>query len=129
MPVATYVAASITHFIASEVGNRTGTPCWLRPVATVRHRAPIATLNIVVVIYMTAKLGMAMKPRASTNEDTAGKPFGAVIAVGSAGVRSVVIVAVGAYGSRSDTNDNLSFHFRSGRRQTSSSNSGQGKTF
>jgi hypothetical protein len=79
-----YVAAPITHFIAFEVGNRTGTPRWLRSIATVRYWASITTLNIVVVIYVAAKLGVAVKPRTSTNEDTTDKPFGTVIAVRSA---------------------------------------------
>jgi hypothetical protein len=79
-----YVATPITHFIAFEVGNPTRTPGWIGSFATIRHRASIAALNIVVIIHMAAKLGMAVKPRASPDEDTAEKPFWTVIAVRSA---------------------------------------------
>ena len=101
----------------------------LGPVATVRHGASITMLDIVMVVYMTAKLGMASKPRASTNEDTVREPFRTVIAVGSAGIRSVVIVAVGAYRSSSDANDNLSLRLGSAHREAGSNNSSHSKTF
>jgi hypothetical protein len=42
-----------------------------------------------------------MKPRTSANEDAATKPFRAVIAVGSAVMGDVVIVAIRAIGSDS----------------------------
>ena len=65
-------------------------------IAIVRQRAFVTTVNIETVIYMAAKVCRAVKPRASTDEGTTDKPFRAVVAVGSTGVRSVVIVAIGA---------------------------------
>jgi hypothetical protein len=44
-------------------------------------------VNIETVIYMAVKVCTAVKPRASTDEDTTVKPFRAVVAVGSTGVR------------------------------------------
>jgi hypothetical protein len=67
---------------------------------------------------------MAMKPRANANEDAAGKPFGAIVAVGSTAIRSGIIIAIGAIGLRTNLHGNLSRCFRSGYHQEASSNSG-----
>jgi len=84
-------------------------------ISTVRYRASIATVNIEMVIYMTVKVSRAVKPRASTDEDTAGEPFRTVVAVGSTGERSEVVVAVRACGFGAEVDANLSLCFGSGR--------------
>jgi hypothetical protein len=68
-------------------------------------------VNIEAVIDMAAKPSRAVKPRAGTDEDAAGKPFRAVVAVGSTGIRSEVIVTVGArrFGSVIDAVLSLNF--------------------
>jgi hypothetical protein len=86
-------------------------------------------LDIVMVVHMTAKLAMAVKPWARTNENTRSKPFRTVITVGGAGIRGVVIVAIGAFGSSSDADNDLSLYLGSGRCEAGSNNSGQSKTF
>ena len=77
----------------------------------------------------TAKLAMAVKPWACTNENTRCEPFRTVIAVGGAGIRSVVIVAIGAFGSSSYADHDLSLNLGSARCEAGSNNSGQSKTF
>jgi hypothetical protein len=86
-------------------------------IATVRYRASITTVDIETVIYMAVKVIRAVKPRASTDEDTAGEPFRTVVAVGSTGVRSEVVVAVRACGFGTEVDVNLSLCFGSGRRE------------
>jgi hypothetical protein len=79
---------------------------------------------------MTAKVFRAVKPGAGTNEDTACKPFRAVVAVGSTGIRGVVIVSVRASGFGSDVDADLSLCPRSGRCEAHFSNGGsENKTF
>jgi hypothetical protein len=86
-------------------------------IATVRYRTSITTVDIEMVIYMAAKVIRAVKPGASADEDTAGEPFRTVVAVGSTGVRSEVVVAVRACGFGTEVDINLSLCFRSGRRE------------
>jgi hypothetical protein len=74
-------------------------------------------VDIETVIHMAAKVFIAVKPRASTDEDTAGEPFRTVVAVGSTGVRSEVVVAVWACGFGTEVDVNLSLCFGSGRRE------------
>src|SRR6267378_4403696 len=72
---------------------------------------------------MAVKVCRAVKPRASTDEDTTGKPFRAVVAGGSTGVRSVVVVAVRACWFGSDVDADLSLCFGSGGREANYGNS------
>jgi hypothetical protein len=122
-----YMAAPIAHFISLEVGNPFRTPRWIGSLATRGHRATIATLRVVVVIYMTMEVAMSTKPRASANEDTAGKPFRSVVAIGGAGIGIVVVVTVGTFRSDADSDDDLGFNFRSGRYEARSGNRCQSK--
>ena len=91
-----YVPASITHFISFELGNLIETLCRLRLIANFRRWAFIAMFGMKTVIYVAVEIGGAMKPRASANEDTPGKPFRAVVAVGGAGVGFKSVVAISA---------------------------------
>jgi len=53
--------------------------------------APVAVRMIAVVPVI---------PRSGTDEDAAGEPIRSVIAVGGAGVRRIVVIAIGADGGR-----------------------------
>jgi hypothetical protein len=97
-------------------------------IAAVRYRASIATVDIETVIYMAAKVIRAVKPRASADEDTAGEPFRTVVAVGSTGVRSEVVIAVRACGFGADVDANLSLCFGSGRREANDGDSGSSES-
>jgi hypothetical protein len=86
-------------------------------IATVRYRASIAMVNIEMVIHMAVKVSTAVKPWAGTDEGTAGEPFRTVVAVGSTGVRSEVVIAVRACGFGTKVDVNLGLCFGSGRRE------------
>ncbi len=76
------------------------------------------------VIYMASEVVRAMKPRAGANEDAARKPFRAVVAVGGAVVRGIVIVTVrtSRCGSDVHADADLSLCFGSGYREADHSN-------
>jgi hypothetical protein len=81
------------------------------------------------VIYVTPKVFVTMKPRANADEDPASKPFRAVVAVRSAGVRRDVIVTVRTHRGRSNANGDLSVHFRRCHGQENSSHRCQSEIF
>jgi hypothetical protein len=122
------MAAPITHLISPEVGNPAWALCRRGSFATIRHAASIAALRIETVVYVTVKIVTSVKPWARANEDASCKPFRAVIAVGSAGIRTVVVVTIRAVGSDADAYNNLSLHFGSGRGKAGSGKNSQGKT-
>ena len=67
-----------------------------------------------MIIHLAAEVIVAVKPWAGPDEDAVGEPVRAIVAVGSAGVGSVVVVAVGAIGGDSNVDAYLSPRFRSG---------------
>jgi hypothetical protein len=77
------VATSISHFIPFEVCNLIDTVFRFGSFATLGHWTLIAVIGMEIVVYMTLKVGRAMKPLASTDEDAALKPLRAVVAVGA----------------------------------------------
>jgi hypothetical protein len=117
------------HFISSEMVDLIEPIRLLTVITTVRYSAFKATLNIETAIYMTAKVCRAVKPGAGPKEDTTHKPFRAVVAIGSAGIRGIVIVPVRASGFGSDVDADLSLHFGSGHEVNSSNSSRENKTF
>jgi hypothetical protein len=64
-----------------------------------------------MVIYVPLKACRAMKPRASTNEDSTRKPFRDVIPVGGALVGLDVVVTVGTLRRNSNIDGYLSLCF------------------
>jgi hypothetical protein len=70
----------------------------VRAITMVWHRAAVPVMNIEMIVYVAAKVCRAVEPRTGTNEDAASEPLRAVVAVGSAVVRSEVIVAIRACG-------------------------------
>src|SRR5580704_3366615 len=77
--VLNYVAMSIPHFVALEVGI-IDTFCRLGFLAALRHWPAIAVVWMETIVYVTPELGGPMKPRASANEDARTKPFRTVVA-------------------------------------------------
>src|SRR5277367_5999546 len=94
-------------------------------LAALGHWALVAVLRMKVVVYMTAKVGGAVKPRASANKDTAGKPLGAVVTVGSAAIGGRVIVSVGTFRSCADFDANLGLCFGSAYGEAETGDGGQ----
>jgi hypothetical protein len=121
-----HVAASITHFIPFEVGNLIDGLRRLRFISRVWCRAFIAVVGMKMVVDVALEVVRAMEPWASTNEDTARKPFRTVIPVWSTTVRSSVIVTVRAVGGGSNVycNADLGLYFGSADHQANSGNSG-----
>ena len=91
------VAASITLFVCFEVGDLIETLSRLGLIAAVWLWTGIAVLRVETVIHVAAEAFRAMKPWARANEDAAGKPFRAVVAIRGAVVRRDVVVAIGAF--------------------------------
>src|ERR1700735_5200212 len=89
-----YMPAAITHFIPFEVLDLIKMLPGFWPIANLRHRALVPMVWMEAVIYVTPKVFVTMKPRTNADEDTASKPFRAVVAVRSTRVRRDVIVSV-----------------------------------
>jgi hypothetical protein len=120
-----YVAASVTHFIAFEVFDsidRVG-----RSLASGRQRPPVSVLRMKASVHVTAKVFRSVKPWTDANENAAGEPLRAVVAIGSAIIRRYIIVAVRALWRSSDLDAYLSLCFRSGHCETHCNNNGQCK--
>lgn len=122
---AAHVAATIADFVSVEVINPTDRMSRVRVVAGVWHRTVVAMVRVEVVIHVAMEVVGTVEPRASTDEDAAGEPFGTVVAVGRTAIRSGVIVAVRAVrgGSDVDADTDLSFCLGSSRCKAESSNS------
>ena len=82
-----------------------------------------------MVIYMALEVFRAVIPRASANEHATRKPFRAIVTVWSTTIRSVVIVTVRAFRSRSNVDIDLSLHFRNSHREADSSQRNYRKKF
>ena len=77
--------------------------------AVSRIGAVIAVVRIIGVVYVTVEAVVAMEPGTCSDEDATGEPFRTIVAVGSAVVRSVVIVAIRAGWCYADANGDLGF--------------------
>ena len=73
----------------------------------------VAMVGVEVIVYVAAELGAAMKPWAGTDEDAAGEPLRAVVAVRSAAIGRRFVISIGADRGWSDVDADLSFGFRS----------------
>src|ERR1700722_8006749 len=129
-----YVTAPIAHFTSFEVLNFIETLGRFSMFSDLRHWTFVAMVRMEPVIDVATEVGRAMEPRASANENTTGKPFRAVVAVGSTGIRRNVIVSVRADRSHSNFDGDLSIQFgcrhrECGRRHEDSGNSSERKTF
>jgi len=123
------VADPVSHFISSEVVDMVDTLRRVRAIAMIWQRSAISVMNIEMVVHVTAKVSRAVKPRAGTNEDAACKPLRAVVAVGSAVIRSEVIVAIRACGLVIEPVIGYFVCVGSRRDEHSGNRSGQSKTF
>jgi hypothetical protein len=72
------------------------------------HRAVVAGVDVEVVVDVAAEVLRAVEPGAGPDEDAAGEPLRTVVAMRSAGVGRVIVIAVGAHGGRSDAYGDLS---------------------
>jgi hypothetical protein len=123
--LASNMAAPVPHLISFKVGNVIETVGWLRLLSPFWHSTRIAVIRMETIVNMSPEVIGAMKPRASANENAAGKPFWAIIAVRSTSIGRHVVVTVGTVGSRSDLNSDLSLYFRGHNRQADHGNRNQ----
>jgi hypothetical protein len=88
-------------------------------------------VRMIMIVDVALEVVGAMKPWASADEDTARKPFRAVVAIGSAAIGRSVVVTVGAVrsGSNVDADADLGFHSGSGHHEANSRKSGYRKAF
>jgi hypothetical protein len=56
----------------------------------------VAVMWIVVVIYVAVEIVLAVEPWAGSDENAATEPLGAIVAIGGALIRRIIVVAVGA---------------------------------
>jgi hypothetical protein len=124
-----YMPAAITHLIPFEVLNFIETLPGLRPIANLGHGAFVPMVWMEAVIYVTPKVFVTVKPRTNADEDPTSKPFRAVVAVRSTGVRRDVIVTVRTHRGRSNADGDLRVHFRSRHGQENSSHRSQSEIF
>ena len=89
----------------------------IRSFTAMRHRSPIAVVGMKMGVDVATELVRTVEPRAGSDEDAINKPFGTIVAGGSTGIRSDVIVPVGTIRRRADFDGNLSFRHRSSKRQ------------
>jgi hypothetical protein len=64
-------------------------------------------MGVKAVVYVTGKAMRAVKPRTSSNEQSADKPVWAIVAVWGTVIRSIVEVTIGASRGHSDVNGDL----------------------
>jgi len=83
------VSATVTAIEAAAVAATT--------VTTISAAAVVSTATVAISAAVVA-MSVTMKPRSGADEDTACEPVRGVVAVGSAGVRIVIVVAIGANG-------------------------------
>ena len=114
--LAAYVASAVTTFVALEVfGVTVPALAWL--FAGVRVLAVVAVVGVVSVVNVAVEVCRAVEPRASSDEDSAGEPLRAVVAVGGAAVGRGFVVAVGACGSDADAYTDLGLGLGRGRNE------------
>jgi hypothetical protein len=107
------VAAAITHFVPVKVRG-IDTPGWFRPFTDPWHGSTVAVFRMEMVIDISMKVFVAVKPWAHADEYSVVKPFRTVIAGGRTGVWSYVVITIRTSGRHTDTDTNLSLRCRGG---------------
>jgi hypothetical protein len=108
------MAAPVPHFISSEM---LAIDMSVRSLSHARKRAPVAMIRTETVIDVAPEMGMAVKPRASSDEYAVVKPFRTVIAVRSTAVRREVVVAIWTGGSDANEHAHPCLSFGGGGRE------------
>jgi len=96
------VAVSVAPIISSEALAAFVPIAFVKSIAAVRIRAPVAIAPVVTPINVSPEMLATVVPGSGAEEDAIGEPLRAVVAVGSTFVRSVIEVSVRADGSRTD---------------------------
>jgi hypothetical protein len=99
-----YVTLWIVGFVTVEVVEGLGT--------ALGHWACVSVSRIVTIVDVAVEAAVAVVPGTGTDEDSAGEPVGAIVAVRGTRVWGVVKVAVGADGCGSNADGDLSRCYR-----------------
>ena len=91
--------------------------------------AMIPVVRIEMVIHMSVEAAWTVKPLTRSDENTSLKPFRPVVPVRSAGIRSVVEIAIGTDGCCTNGDGDLGFCRRSGEKRKPNDNSEDCKIF
>ena len=105
-------AAAVAHFVSIEVLDFVQALAYLGLVAGAWCGAFVPMVLVEVIVDMAMEALRAMEPGTGADECAFDEPFRAVVAIRGARVRSVVEVAVGAFGGGADFNSNLSCRFQ-----------------
>jgi hypothetical protein len=76
------VAVPIAHFISLKVSNMICAIANCGLFTALRKRASVTTLCVVLIVHVTTKMAITVKPGAGASEYTTNEPLRAVIAVG-----------------------------------------------
>jgi hypothetical protein len=94
-----------------------------RMLPTLGKGAMITMMTIKVVIHMAVEIARAVEPGACANENTAAKPLGTIVPIGSTIIWWIVIITIRTYRSYADTYANLGLNVRCTCNATQPSNS------
>jgi hypothetical protein len=94
-----YMTLSIASLVAVKVVELLLSTTW--------QRSTVSVVRIKAVVNVAIKAAWTVKPGTCSEEYPADKPIGAVVSIGSAVIRLVVEVPIGAHGSHSDIDSNL----------------------
>lgn len=111
---------AVVHLMTAEFAVGMASPVIVLPViavAAMGEGAAIAVAGIVIAIDGTVPIARPMVPGSSADEDAAVEPCGSVVAPGSAVVRRVREIAVGANRGGTDLYGDLRLGARRGREQ------------
>jgi len=115
--MAIVVAKFTAVFAAVEISLP---PAMMAPVSVLTANGEstvVAEARVVGTVDVAAEANRTVEPGARSEEDSAGKPCGAVVAEGGASIGGVVVVPVGACGLDADVYGDLYFGFESGGRE------------
>jgi hypothetical protein len=108
--------ASIPHFVSLEVRSIDAFGR-LRFLAPLWHWALIAVIGMETIVDVAPEVVTTMKPRTNANENAIVKPLWTVVASGSTGIRSNVIVTIWTIRGYADFDADLSLCFGRGSRE------------
>ena len=98
---AAVVLIAATHLVAVKFMTM-AVAVEVAAISAAREISVIAVMRVKAIIHMAAPAATTVEPRACPDEDAVREPLWTVIAIGSAIVGGVIIIAVGADGRRSN---------------------------
>jgi hypothetical protein len=104
-----HVAAPIARFICLKVGNLIKVPIGIGSVARVRSWPMVSVLGMEMVIHMTMEAFRSVEPWPGADENSAGKPFRAIVAIGGTCVWWNIVVSIRTRRRDTDVDAHLSF--------------------